>query len=111
MPAPMSVGPAIVAIVRRPRAMRCSTARPCALAVVDVDVAHLRAPRRPAAHDHGDVALGQPVGQRIVAVEADEQDAVDVAGAEVVARTRSASAGRARHQQDELEVAGIERRR
>ena len=49
-----------------------------ALDVVDVDVAHLDAARRPSADDHRDAPTSDGLGQRVVAVEADQEGAIDV---------------------------------
>ena len=75
-----------------------------AAAVVGVDVVDLGAARRPADDDERDAPGGQLGGQRIVAVEADEDDAVDVAAGQVAhgARLLLRVVG---HEQDELQVA------
>ena len=71
-----------------------------AAAVVDVDVVTPR-PGRPAADDERDAVPAERGGQRIGAVQRDQQDAVDVAGRRGIARRapRRSSLG---HEQDEL---------
>ena len=89
----MSAGPAIVAM-RAPAAARAGAPRHAAraTAVVDVDVAARR--RRAAAGRRRPAGCraARSAGQRVVAVQADEERAVDVAGRQVVGR----SAGRRR---------------
>ena len=106
----MSAGPAIVAMTRRPPRMRWSTALRRPAPVVHVDVARGARPQRAADDDRRDARCGDPGGQGIVAVEADEQRAIDVPGRQVVGRALRFGRG-VRHQQDELDVAGGERRR
>ena len=110
MPATMSRGPVIVAT---PRA--AASARWCASRVAPRPGCRRRRSSTStpvggrADDDQRDVPAGELRGERVVAVEADEDDAVDVAGRQVADGPALVDLV-VGHQQDELQVARGERR-
>ena len=78
-----------------------------ALPVVDVDVARRDALRGSSDHHDRHPGRAETLGERVAPVEADQQRPVDVAGGQVVGRSRFVRRGLG-HQQDELPVAGRE---
>ena len=83
--------------------------RPATLDVVDVDVAHRRAARWPSTDDDRDAASRHGARQRVVAVQRNEQRAVDVAGRQVALGPALLQRG-LRHEEDKLQFAGGEGR-
>ncbi len=82
---------------------------PRAAAIVDVDVARRAGPEWPSDDDGRDAGGGDPGREGVVAVKAHQQGAVDVAGGEVVGCALGIGEGGG-HQQDQLDVAGRQRR-
>ena len=109
MPGGMSRGPVIVAMTRRPEAMRCATAAwaPCRLST-STKLA-CEPSRRPAHHHDREAGCREPGRERVVLVQADEEGSVHVARGQVL-HGASLLGGRLGHQQDQLAVAGRERR-
>ena len=80
----------------------CGRAAP-PIAVVGVDEIDIDSAGRPAQHDRRDVARRELLGQGIVAVQAHEDDPVDVSRGEIADRPLLV-VHVVRHEQDELEV-------
>ena len=105
MPATMSRGPAIVAIARAAAVDEVRGRASRAAPVVGVDVVRRRTPFGGRADDdQRHMPAGELRGERVVAVEADEDDAVDVAGRQVADRAALVVLV-VGHEQDELQVA------